>query len=171
MILRFLSLSVLLATTSHAQTSEEPSDIIILSGINPLAVGSFIPNLGGDILPTGADVSYLTYSTRRVISGATILLATSFAEANGSLLFPSSITPSTSTSYSILQGWIGRSSISLGNSTLNFTASRTASSTPAATNTQPCNNHLEFYERSYSNITFIAAHHSPFVNPNNAAAN
>ncbi|KAL7266741.1 hypothetical protein RUND412_010697 [Rhizina undulata] len=39
------------------------------------------------------------------------------------------------------------------------------------TNTQPCNLYLEFCTRSYGNITFVAAHNSPFVRENNAAAN
>lgn len=42
---------------------------------------------------------------------------------------------------------------------------------PQPTNTQPCNQYPEFCTRKYSNITYVAAHNSPFTNPNNAAAN
>jgi hypothetical protein len=49
------------------------------------------------------------------------------------------------------------------------TSSSTSSSLP--TNTQPCNNYPQFCERSYSNITYVAAHNSPFLRPGNAASN
>jgi hypothetical protein len=39
------------------------------------------------------------------------------------------------------------------------------------TNTTPCNGYAEFCNRKYSNITMVAAHNSPFVQPNNVAAN
>ncbi|KAI5813367.1 PLC-like phosphodiesterase [Pyronema omphalodes] len=42
---------------------------------------------------------------------------------------------------------------------------------PAPTNTQPCNQYVEFCNRSWGNITYVAAHNSPFVRPNNAASN
>lgn len=38
-------------------------------------------------------------------------------------------------------------------------------------NTQPCNLYLEFCDRSYGLITQVGTHNSPFVRPNNAAAN
>lgn len=46
----------------------------------------------------------------------------------------------------------------------------TASQTPVV-NTQPCNGWPEFCSRSYSNITMVAAHNSPFVRPGNAGSN
>ncbi|KAI9167572.1 hypothetical protein HJFPF1_03703 [Paramyrothecium foliicola] len=39
------------------------------------------------------------------------------------------------------------------------------------TNTQACNNYVEFCSRKYSNITYIAAHNSPFVRPGNSGSN
>ncbi|EGX95940.1 PLC-like phosphodiesterase, TIM beta/alpha-barrel domain [Cordyceps militaris CM01] len=45
----------------------------------------------------------------------------------------------------------------------------TTSATP--TNTQPCNNYVEFCTRRYSNISFVGAHNSPFVRPGNSASN
>ena len=38
-------------------------------------------------------------------------------------------------------------------------------------NTQPCNLYIEFCERTYGEITQVGTHNSPFVRPNNAAAN
>ncbi|KAI2625777.1 PLC-like phosphodiesterase [Hypoxylon sp. NC1633] len=49
--------------------------------------------------------------------------------------------------------------------------SSTTPHTPAVTNTQPCNNYPEFCSRKYSNITQVACHNSPFITPNNLAAN
>ncbi|KAL5345986.1 hypothetical protein ACLOAV_009016 [Pseudogymnoascus australis] len=49
---------------------------------------------------------------------------------------------------------------------------RTSTSTgPQPTNKTPCNLHVEFCNRKYSNITQVCAHNSPFVLANNAAAN
>jgi len=46
--------------------------------------------------------------------------------------------------------------------------------TPSITNSgstdrtnQPCNGYLELCTRSFGNITYVAAHNSPFVRPNN----
>jgi len=72
----------------------------------------------------------------------------------------------------ILQGGQGTASTtSAVNGTSNSTARSTTSSSAQPINTQACNNYPEFCSRKYSNITYIAAHNSPFVNPNNAAAN
>src|SRR5690606_38356433 len=52
------------------------------------------------------------------------------------------------------------------------TTTRTQPSGPfLPKNTQPCNQYLEFCNRSYGNITYIAAHNSPFVQKKNAAVN
>ncbi|RYO97963.1 hypothetical protein DL764_007224 [Monosporascus ibericus] len=53
----------------------------------------------------------------------------------------------------------------------NFTSSSTTSTAPSVTNTQPCNNYPEFCQRRYSNITEVGCHNSPFITPNNLAAN
>ncbi|KKZ63013.1 hypothetical protein EMCG_02629 [[Emmonsia] crescens] len=39
------------------------------------------------------------------------------------------------------------------------------------TNTRPCNGYPEFCERKYGNITYVAAHNSPFVREGNIASN
>ena len=181
MLLSALPLGLLLLVETHAQSSSTitpasasaslDASSILLSGTN--TVGSSISNLGGDDIPTGSDVSYISYSTTSTQNSSTVILATTFAVANGSILSDGSSTQSssTSTSISLLQGTKGASATtSISNSTSNSTASSTSTSA-GPTNTQPCNNYPEFCSRSYSNITFVAAHNSPFVNPNNAAAN
>jgi hypothetical protein len=49
------------------------------------------------------------------------------------------------------------------------TGTETAPALPS--NTQPCNNYLEFCDRKYSNITEVAAHNSPYTRKNNIARN
>lgn len=52
------------------------------------------------------------------------------------------------------------------------TPNSTQSTTTARpTNTQPCNNHVEFCTRKYSNISCVGAHNSPFVRPGNSGSN
>ena len=171
LVLCLLSRLITAQTTSTTQTSLNAYSIV-LSGTN--APGSSLSNFGGDIVPTGIEVSYISYNATRTIDGSTTVLATSFAEANGSILVSNSATARTTstTKVSLLQGSVGASSSiqSAGNRTLNATVSRTSSSI-RPTNTQPCNNHPEFCERSYSNITYIAAHNFAFSIPNNAASN
>jgi hypothetical protein len=57
---------------------------------------------------------------------------------------------------------------------MNSTALRSATSASSSaqpTNTQPCNGHVQFCDRKFSNITMVAAHNSPFVRAGNAASN
>ena len=170
-MLYLLSLSLVLAIEASAQA---PTSELILTGSQ---ISSSIPFAGGDLIPTGSQVSYLTYNSTSTIasgslSGATELLATTIAVANGSILSPSSSgesSTSTSRSVTILQGGQGGvPTTSSTNSSMNATSTSTSAQ---PTNTQPCNNHPELCSRAYSNITYVAAHNSPFVNPNNAAAN
>ncbi|KAF2035551.1 PLC-like phosphodiesterase [Setomelanomma holmii] len=56
-----------------------------------------------------------------------------------------------------------------GNRTVASTSTRSAPARPS--NTQPCNNYVEFCNRKYSNITEVCAHNSPFTKQNNAARN
>lgn len=52
-----------------------------------------------------------------------------------------------------------------------LTPTATTSGIYLPTNTQPCNGYVDFCTRSYGNITYVAAHNSPFVMQNNVAAN
>lgn len=85
----------------------------------------------------------------------------------------SSTSMSSSPSVTLLVGGHRTTSSSSGNGTAltrNSIGTQTSSSAQP-TNTQPCNNYPEFCERKYSNITYVAAHNSPFSRPGNAASN
>ena len=165
----FIAASLLLAPRVHAQSTSASSSSsissIILSGTRSLTTS--IPFGGGDFVPTGSQVSYLSYSTTVTLSSTTYTIGasnsstTSLSNANTNTSITSFSSVTTSQTATLLVGTNGASS-SNGTST---------STAPEATNTQPCNNYPEFCYRSYSNITYVAAHNSPFVNANNAAAN
>ncbi|KAF1845442.1 PLC-like phosphodiesterase [Cucurbitaria berberidis CBS 394.84] len=53
----------------------------------------------------------------------------------------------------------------------NGNASATTSARARPSNTRPCNGHVEFCDRKFSNISMVVAHNSPFVRPRNAASN
>lgn len=156
--------TLLLAIEARAQVA---SDIPPSASV---ASGTSISNLGGDLFPTGSDVSYLSYNTTSTLNGTTGIFQTTMAVANASAS-PSTTEPTTSTSLTFLRGSV-RSSSAASNGTMtgNSTASQTSSSA-LPTNTQACNNYPEFCSRKYSNITYVAAHNSPFAVPNNAASN
>ncbi|OGM44141.1 hypothetical protein ABOM_007010 [Aspergillus bombycis] len=78
----------------------------------------------------------------------------------------SNATTSTSNSLTVLGGTQTLNGTANGT----MTASASASSSPVV-NTQPCNGYPEFCARNYSNITVVAAHNSPFVQPGSVAAN
>lgn len=59
----------------------------------------------------------------------------------------------------------------IASTTPSKTVSTTLLSPSSPTNTQACNNYVEFCTRKYGNITEIACHNSPFITPNNIAAN
>ena len=165
-----LSFLVAIEVVAQAQTSQ----LVVLTGSN---LPSSVPFGGGDLLPTGTQVSYRTYTATSTIpsgslSGATELLATTIAIANGTSLPPSSGSGSTSSSRSVTileGGQRGFPTTSGTNSSTNATSSTSTAAQPV--NTQACNNYPELCSRSYSNITYVAAHNSPFITPNNAAAN
>ena len=165
-----LPLSLLLARGAHAQSSDTTRSRSSLASSS----ASSVTNLGGDLVPTGTPVTYYTYTSTSTIlsgtrSGSTSLLGSTLASANGSS-FPTSSPSSTSHSVTLIQGSVRTSPLN-GTATSNATASATTSTAVAPTNTQPCNSYPEFCTRRYSNITYVAAHNSPFVNPNNAGAN
>lgn len=105
-----------------------------------------------DGLPTGTSLSYLSYSSTRTQSSSSVSDLTATLSSNGTAR-------STSASATLLVG------------TRSLEAEATVSAVPSPTNTQPCNNYVEFCERKYSNITFVGAHNSPFAISNNAASN
>ena len=160
-----LFLPRLFAVATHGQVAT--SSETVSSG--SITLGASIASSDADLVPTG---SYLSYTTTSSVNGSIALLETSLAVANSSSL-SSPHSSSASTSFSLLQGSAKASptGVANGTTTTNSTASQVSSSPPGLTNTQPCNNYPEFCDRKYSDITYVAAHNSPFVNTNNVAAN
>lgn len=153
-------LSLLLAGQTAAQ--------VTLSGTNS------VTSTGADY-PTGTSLTYApdtsistqTDSSRfgtlftdssTMTSNATGTGSTSTSSSSRTLLVGSSA--STSTTSRALNG------TAFGNSTATST-----STSAVPTNTQPCNGYPEFCSRKFSNITYVAAHNSPFIKPGNAASN
>ncbi|KAL7623273.1 hypothetical protein AAE478_006954 [Parahypoxylon ruwenzoriense] len=112
--------------------------------------------------PTDPYQSFTSQETLGTGVGSVDDGATSMAADNST---KSTITPSTTDTVTFLTG----SAVTTTTLSSNFTT--TSSPTPEVTNTQPCNNYPEFCSRKYSNITNVACHNSPFITPNNLAAN
>lgn len=111
-------------------------------------------------VPTG---DYLTYSSTVTLSTSDASMYTGNATITGTQTGNSTAT-ATETSSLMFIGGKGSAS-----GTTNATA--TTSTGAPVVNTRPCNGYPEFCARSYSNITMVAAHNSPFVRPGNAASN
>ncbi|RFU77979.1 hypothetical protein TARUN_4253 [Trichoderma arundinaceum] len=110
--------------------------------------GTKTQRVGGDPVPTGV---YHTYSSKITLKGSAKTHTTSTSTRTGS----SSV------------------SISFPTGSLTTGANLTATGTgvPQPTNTQACNNYVEFCSRKYSNITQVGCHNSPFVRPGNSGSN
>ncbi|KAI0892275.1 PLC-like phosphodiesterase [Annulohypoxylon nitens] len=113
--------------------------------------------------PTGTYESFSSQITLGTDLGTTGSIATSIGTDN---VTRSTISSSSSDTVTFLTG----SAVTTTTLAGNFSSS-TTSAVPTVTNTQPCNNYAEFCTRKYSNITNVACHNSPFITPNNLAAN
>ncbi|KAJ6150890.1 PLC-like phosphodiesterase [Penicillium chermesinum] len=119
------------------------------------------------VIPTG---SYLVYGTTINLSDGDQLTSTITQNASASRTGNGTLYTSTHDSVTVLVG--GAGTTTLGNSSMNATATTTATATHTPiVNTRPCNDYVQFCQRSYSNITMVGAHNSPFVQKNNAASN
>ncbi|KAI1778208.1 PLC-like phosphodiesterase [Hypoxylon cercidicola] len=112
--------------------------------------------------PTGPYLSYTSQITLGTDLGSIESGASSIGTDN---ITRSAVSTSTSNTVTFLTGAAATTTTLSGN------FSSTTPPTPTVTNTQPCNNYPEFCSRKYSNITYIACHNSPFITPNNLAAN
>jgi hypothetical protein len=79
---------------------------------------------------------------------------------------------STSDSLTYLVGSRVETTLSTNSTTVinNATISPTSSSMQPS-NTRPCNGYVELCERNYTNITYVAAHNSPFMRAGSVASN
>lgn len=134
--------------------------------------GSDIPtslSVSKDSIPTESSY-YLEYSSTVVVSPTTSgPVSSGTANTNSTT---GSLHTATSDDLLLLVGGHGTTTLSSNGTTIsgNTTATST-SSTPVPTNTRPCNGYAEFCQRNYSNITYVAAHNSPFVRRGNMASN
>ena len=141
---------------------------VTLTGTNSAEVtstGADYPTSGVTYADDGSTISITTtgseYSRPTDLSSAVSSAANSTDSSNATTTGPTQ---------TLLVGGTYTSSRANGTFFGNATASSTTSSV-RPTNTVPCNGYPEFCTRSYSNITHVAAHNSPFVRPGNAAAN
>ncbi|KAF2130387.1 PLC-like phosphodiesterase [Dothidotthia symphoricarpi CBS 119687] len=93
-------------------------------------------------------------------------MSTTFFSSTTSGTLNATATPLFSTQTPDVIGITGRSTLVTSR---NSTATTAAS--PQASNTRPCNGHVEYCNRKFSNITQVMAHNSPFVRERNAASN
>ncbi|KAI5861281.1 PLC-like phosphodiesterase [Durotheca rogersii] len=107
--------------------------------------------------------AYQSFASQRTL-GSVDNGASSMATENAT---ETTATPEATETVTFLTGSAGKTTTATasGNST------STAPPVPEVTNTRPCNNYPEFCSRKYSNITNVACHNSPFITPNNLAAN
>ncbi|KAG9785242.1 PLC-like phosphodiesterase, partial [Aureobasidium melanogenum] len=112
-------------------------------------------------LPTTID-----YATMTDVSSA-MATANNTAAASTST---SDNSTSSSPTQTLLVGTAKTTTALNGTSTTNATTSSTTTSA-RPTNTVPCNGYPEFCQRKFSNITYVAAHNSPFIRGGNLAAN
>ncbi|MCJ1435491.1 hypothetical protein MMC27_004865 [Xylographa pallens] len=139
---RFLLICIVLASQSFAQSTRDPAN----------ASSTSVSDTTADALPTRTGVSYISYS-----------LTITTLESQPSLNPPNSL----SSLVTLSPGLDSRTSTA---TVLVATAPSTLS-TPSSTNTALCNGYPELCGRQYSNITYVAAHNSPFDIPNNLASN
>ncbi|KAL9620301.1 MAG: hypothetical protein Q9160_005200 [Pyrenula sp. 1 TL-2023] len=122
----------------------------------------------GDNTPSGGFQSYTTTSTidsSSISRSSGITSTESGASASDTATSNSTIIESdASTTITFLGGATATSNGTTSNSTSTSTSAQPS-------NTQPCNGYPEFCSRKYSNITYVAAHNSPFNRPGNAASN
>ncbi|EPE37054.1 PLC-like phosphodiesterase [Glarea lozoyensis ATCC 20868] len=185
MVFRQVPIALLFAIAANAQVTDIPtisdsrttsSGSVTLSELatptgNYLTISTTITRETSSPISTSVIVSTVSSgsSTRTTTLGSSTILGigTLLAGSNSSTSGTSSVSSSTTDSRTFLSGAPRSSSTVTGSR--NATASTSAAAQP--TNMTPCNNWPEFCSRSYSNITEVAAHNSPFVKPGNAAAN
>ena len=141
-------------TTAQNRNNQDGSEITFSTTYSTL---SSIPTTDF----TGSDYTYVSNDQQSTVTSNNATSTTSSGSSSGT----DSQSRRTSTTQQLTV---------IGGTTGTQTTSGTASSTSTAAtpvNTIPCNGWPEFCERSYSNVTYIAAHNAAFSVPNNAASN
>lgn len=143
---------VLAAQDASTTTTDATDSIMVITGI--------ATSYSEPAVPTG---DYITYSSTITLSTSGESTPTGNATTSGTRTGNSTATATDTSSLMLIGGE------ATGSRSANATAS-TSTSAPVV-NTRPCNGYPEFCARSYSNITMVAAHNSPFTRPGNAASN
>lgn len=156
MILRRL-LPLLLCSTSIAHTT--------LTGT------ANVTSTGADY-PTGSSATYASYASTITLKGSNTY--DTLTEVPSSIIsgISSILSGNSSNGKTLLSGSQNATATTSFSETLpsNYSSSSTTSSAMPE-NTQPCNGYAQFCNRKFSNITYVAAHNSPFVQRNNLASN
>jgi hypothetical protein len=163
------------SSSSSRSTSSSETGVTVITGASEASVptGSYLSlsttitvSTSSSAVTTEAVLSTITTrsSTRTTTLGSTTIFAI------GTLTLTGNATSSTSTATQIVLTGAGHTTTTSLNGTSNSTATSTSSSVQP-TNTTPCNNYVEFCDRSYGNITEVAAHNSPFIRAGSVAAN
>lgn len=140
-------------SSTTSDTSSDSASLVTLSGtVDPFTIDQ----------ATGS----VTYPS--VTTTVTVSTSSGATTATGNSSYYST---TTSGSVTVLVGSQGVSTVLPNATATNANSTSTASSTPLPSNTQPCNGYVEFCDRSYSNITWVAAHNSPFDKKGNIASN
>ncbi|APA12231.1 hypothetical protein sscle_09g070010 [Sclerotinia sclerotiorum 1980 UF-70] len=163
---------------SNTDSSSSRTDITVITGSEQRTpTGSYL-SLSTTITVSTSSSAVSTEAVVSTSTGKTTTLTTTLGSttiyAIGTETLTGNATESTSTATQIiLTGGGGHSTTTSSiNGTSNSTATATSTSSSAkATNTTPCNNFVEFCDRSYGNITEVSAHNSPFVRKGSVAAN
>lgn len=167
--LTFLA-AIAVAQDSSTESSSSSTDTDTSAESRTTTNGTIVSITTPIALPSG---TYQDVSTTITLGDDQKSIVASTTQQNGTMTASNqTLVTTTSDSLTLLVG--GGGTTVIGNNSMNATATATATSTATkapVVNKQPCNNYPEFCTRKYSNITNIAAHNSPFVRPNNVAAN
>ncbi|KAH5002089.1 hypothetical protein HBI46_088650 [Parastagonospora nodorum] len=155
-IIALLGMATLGNGQSNSAASSSSLEVVTLTGSQRSQSLDYLP---GVTLPSFFQGS--TFATTSVQPSSSISSSGSMRSANSTMLRSSSST-STTTEEPVTN---------IGGATRTSTPTNTRSAPARPSNTQPCNNYVEFCSRKYSNITEVAAHNSPFTRKNNAARN
>lgn len=159
-----LVLRVTAQDSSSTETDKGTGEAVTLTGTNTASVTLS----GGDYVAVTTGITYasngdtITFTSSNTIFTRPTVLSSALANAT-----ETTSGNSTSSTRTLLVGGTATPTANI-TTTANSTSTST-SATPV--NTVPCNGYPELCSKSYSNITHVAAHNSPFVRPGNIASN
>ncbi|KAL2427037.1 putative secreted protein [Exophiala dermatitidis] len=161
----FLIASLALTASAAQSTDSSGTESATTTAADYATTGtSYADDSSTITLPTTID-----YATMTDVSSA-MATGNNTAAESASTSTSDNSTSSSSPTQTLLVGTAKTTTALNGTSTTNATTSSTTTSA-RPTNTVPCNGYPEFCQRKFSNITYVAAHNSPFIRGGNLAAN